>query len=174
MTQAQHSTLALGVTAIGILSAGAFNVWADDRFVASVVFLGAVPLLTSMILVVWVSQVVGMLNVGRYLLRLETSIAAALDHPPTGLMTWEADASRERVLSRKPTYAWHYVAVLILFAILMAASIVLGAYRAWDEHESATLVAVAGIGLFCLLVFSGVAWAVGTGRSSGEPEGTRP
>ena len=40
----QQHTLALGATVVGILVAGAFNVW-DDQLLATVAFLGAVPLL---------------------------------------------------------------------------------------------------------------------------------
>jgi hypothetical protein len=164
MTQAQHSTLALGVTVIGILSAGAFNVW-DDRFVVTVVFLAAVPLLAAMILALWASQVWGMLDIGRYLLSLEANIAKEVDDPSTGLMTWERQLSTQIGWAREPNYAMNAVAVLALFAFLTLASIVLGGYRAWDDHEVETLAGGLTVGLIFSAIFLGVSWSVLRARS---------
>jgi hypothetical protein len=165
MTQAQHSTLALGITAISVLAAGAFNVW-EDRFVATVVFLGAVPLLTAMILLIWASQIWGMLDIGRYLLTLERKIGERVDpKPSTGLMTWEKQVSHQIAWSREPNYAMHYVAVMGLFGFLTLASIVLGVYRAWDQHElEAVLGGLLSGGVFTAL-FVGLAWSVLTARN---------
>ncbi len=165
MTQAQHSTLALGVTAIGILAAGAFNVWNEDRVVAPIVFIAVVPLLTSMILVIWASQVVGMFNIGHYLRGLEARIGDAVGDGPGGIMSWEETATKEKIRTRTPTYAWHYVAVIVLFGILTVGSIVLGAYRAWSVYETKAQVGAFVMGGFAVVVFSLVAWAVGTGRN---------
>jgi hypothetical protein len=124
-----------------VLAAGAFNVWNDDRFVAAVVFMGAVPLLTTMILAIWMSQILGMLDIGQYLLKREAAIARELDTPPTGLMTWEQRVSKQTALSWPPNYAWHYLAVVGLFGLLTLASVGLGAYRA--DRLAATVAAIA-------------------------------
>src|SRR6266540_4130644 len=87
--QSQHQSLGLGVTAIGILAAGAFNVWGDDRFVATVVFMAGIPSLTLVVLVVWAGSVLGMMRVGAYLEELETTLRGAYANVPDSVLIWE-------------------------------------------------------------------------------------
>ncbi len=169
-TAAQHSTLALGIAAIGVLAAGAFNVWEDDPFVATVVFLGAVPLLTTTILVIWMSQILGMLDIGHYLLQLEASIANVVDQPNTGLLTWEKRISRQSALAWPPNYAWHYLAVVGLFGLLTISAIVLGAYRA-DTLE--TTIAAFAIGTVFVAMCVAIALAVVRARDRNLKEADR-
>jgi hypothetical protein len=44
--EARQHTLAFGATAVGIVAAGGFNVW-DEKLVATVAFLAAVPLISA-------------------------------------------------------------------------------------------------------------------------------
>jgi len=129
------------------------------------VFLGAVPLLATMILLIWMSQILGMLDVGRYLLSLERDIREALTDTPEELMTWEQKISTQSALSWPPNYAWHYLAVLGLFGLLTLASIVLGAYRGFADHEQAVTITAVAVSLVIVAVFTTVGAAVVRARA---------
>jgi hypothetical protein len=50
-------TLAFGATAVGILVAGAFNVWdTEDRLPPTLLFMVVVPLVSILVVVQWVGQ----------------------------------------------------------------------------------------------------------------------
>jgi hypothetical protein len=139
--QAQQQILALGATAVGLVVAGAFNVW-DNQLLASVAFLGVVPLLCLFVLVQWVGRAAGLMGVGFYLQQLEEALRTAFPSAPPRVFSWERTraepASREHWWTAN--YEWHDVGAIAIFALLAYGSIALGAYRAYDRHEAAALV----------------------------------
>ena len=139
--QAQQQILALGATAVGLVVAGAFNVW-DNQLLASVAFLGVVPLLCLFVLVQWVGRAAGLMGVGFYLQQLEEALRTAYPSAPPRVFSWER--TRAEPASRghwwTANYEWHDVGAIAIFALLAYGSIALGAYRAYDRHEAAALV----------------------------------
>jgi hypothetical protein len=168
--QGQHSSLAFGTAAIGILAAGAFNVW-DDRFVSTVVFLVAIPFLTAVVLAMWFAQVIGMLRVGVYLEGLEGALKAQFESEedegvPASVLAWEAGIREGRSTPWQPRYDWHHFAVVVMFAVLGVASIVLGAYRGFALRPTLVSV-VAAVEIALLGAFlSVVIYELATGRRS--------
>jgi len=131
--QNQQTSLTVGTAAVGILAAGAFNRW-EEQFVATVVFLFVLPVIAALVLLIWFSQVDGMFNVGRYLNKLEAELRKGYSDAPAILMTWEKSiresASKERFAPR----LWQNYAIVSLYVLLAQASIVLGAYRGYDQR----------------------------------------
>jgi hypothetical protein len=138
--QAQNSSLTVGTAAIGILAAGAFNVW-EDAVLATLVFLGAVPLLTALVVLLWFSQVIGMFEVGVYLDGLERKLREEL-RAPAPVMTWEESIREGRAAIRRPQYDWSNYAIVGLLAALAGAALVLGAYRGFGEHPWTVAIAL--------------------------------
>jgi hypothetical protein len=139
--QAQQQILALGATAVGLVVAGAFNVW-DNQLLASVAFLGVVPLLCLFVLVQWVGRAAGLMGVGFYLQHLEEALRDAYPTAPRAVFSWEKSRAEKEPRGRWWTadYEWHDVGAIAIFALLAYGSIALGAYRAYDRHEAAALV----------------------------------
>ena len=143
---AQQQILALGATAIGIVVAGGFNVW-DNKLVATVAFLAAVPLLSVFVLVQWAGRAYGMMRVGVYLERLEDALRAEL-RAPAPVLTWETTLAGLR--PGKPWHlqaGWNDFGAVGVFALLAGGSVALGAYRGWAGHEAviAILTIVQGV-----------------------------
>ena len=83
-------TLALGITAVGILVAGAFNVWdSSDPLPATLLFLVAIPLVCALVVLQWAGQMLFLVLRHRYLLALESTLRNAYPSGPTTLFTWE-------------------------------------------------------------------------------------
>jgi hypothetical protein len=161
--QAQQHTLTFGVTAVGILVAGAFNVW-DERLMASIAFLAAIPLLSIVVLIQWTGQVLGTMRVGFYLEGLERALRNELD-PPKPVLMWEQGiVKRQPRRWWKPHHSWHESGTVAVFVLLSAGSIALGAYRGYDGYESeiVTIAAIAGVLLALVAVLLG--WELGVGR----------
>ena len=140
---AQQQALALGATAIGIVFAGAFNVW-GNRAVTSVAFLGVVPLLCLFVLVQWVGQTAGLMRVGLYLQELEDALRSAFPSAPPTVFAWERTLAktrgRPRALGVEANYEWHEYGALAIFVLLAYGSIALGAYRLYARDETAAIV----------------------------------
>lgn len=152
--QGQQQTLALGATAVGILAAGGFNVW-DDRLLATIAFLGAVPLLSVLVLIQWAGRAYAMMRVGAYLELLEAALRNAYPSAPAPILTWEKTIAGARPEQWwKPHAGWNDFGAVAVFALLAGGSIGLGAYRAWDDYETLTTI-VAAIQAGILLVFTG-------------------
>jgi hypothetical protein len=144
--QAQQQTLALGATAVGLVVAGGFNVW-DNRTLASVAFLGVVPLLCLFVLVQWVGRAVGLLQVGVYLEQLEDALRVAFPSAPPRVLVWErtlAGASDRQEQRRRwePRYVWQDYAAIAIFAVLAYGSIALGSYRIYSRHHITGIAAI--------------------------------
>lgn len=162
--QGQQQTLAFGATAVGILAAGAFNIW-EERLLASAAFLGAIPLLCVLILVQWSGRTFGMMRVGVYLERLENALRAGYAHPPASILMWEQTLAQMRPEKWwKPHHGWSDFGAFSVFVLLAAGSIALGTYRGFAEHEVPISILVA-VELSILFVFAGsVAWNLVTVR----------
>jgi hypothetical protein len=152
--EAQQQTLGLGATAVGLVVAGAFNVWGNAVLVA-VAFLGVVPLLCLFVLVQWVGRAAGLLRVGLYLERLEDALRAAYPLAPPNVFSWEKtlSATTRRGKWWKASYEWHDFGAIAIFAILAYGSIALGAYRVYARDS----VVVIPLAFVEGLVFSGFA-----------------
>jgi hypothetical protein len=152
--QAQQQTLALGVTAVGIVIAGAFNVW-DNKLLAAVAFLGAIPLLSLLILVQLVGRALGLMRVGVYLEGLEQALRQAYPSAPGATLVWERTLALPRIRRQrwwKPSYEWHDFGAIGLFILLACGSVALGGYRAYAGHEAtATALLVSELMLLALI-----------------------
>ena len=152
--ETQQQTLALGATAVGLVVAGAFNVW-SNKLLVSIAFLGVVPLLCLFVLIHWVGRAAGLLRVGVYLQQLEEALRAAYPDAPPNVLIWEKTLERTTRQGRwwKASYEWHDFGAIGIFALLAYGSIALGAYRAYARHESSVIVLV----IIEVLVMSGFA-----------------
>jgi len=150
----QQQTLAFGATAVGLVVAGAFNVW-SNRLLASAAFLGAVPLLCVFVLVQWVGYAAGLIRVGLYLEHLEDALRTAYPAAPPQVFVWEKTlaAATRRGNWWKASYEWHDFGAIAMFTLLAYGSIALGAYRAYARHEAA----VTAVVLLEILMLSGIA-----------------
>ena len=150
----QQQTLALGATAVGLVVAGAFNVWSNILLV-SVSFLAVVPLLCLFVLVQWVGRAVGLLRVGVYLQQLENALRAAYPAAPPAVLVWEKTLEETTHQGKwwNASYGWHDFGAIAIFALLAYGSVALGAYRAYARHEAAVVAVV----LVEILAMTGVA-----------------
>jgi hypothetical protein len=162
--QGQQQTLALGATAVGILVAGAFNVW-DDRLLATIAFLGAIPLLCILILIQWAGRAFGMMRVGVYLEGLEDALRNAYVSAPAPVLTWEQTLVSMRPNRWwKPHYGWNDFGAVAVFASFAAGSIALGAYRGFGGHEGLVAILTAIQAVVLLLFTATLAWNLATVR----------
>jgi hypothetical protein len=160
---AQQQHLALGATAVGVVVAGAFNVW-DERLLATIAFMAVVPILSAFVLVQWAGSTAAMMRVGGYLEALETAIGSSLS-APAPVLTWEASlASRHPDRRWRPQAGWSDFGALAIFALLAGGSLALGAYRGWSGHEVAVTVVTTVEGVLLLLVVPVIAHGVATAR----------
>jgi hypothetical protein len=135
-----QTTLAFGATTVGILIAGSLNVW-EDRLVASVAFLVAIPLVCVVVLANWAGLVLGMMALSVYLVDLEKTLRGAYRDVPDTVFVWQAPWTAGFVL-RPPRMKWwipdfRWLAGIgpAIFVLLAGGSIILGAYRGYDGNE---------------------------------------
>jgi hypothetical protein len=142
--EAQQQILALGATAVGLVVAGAFNVW-NNQLLASIAFLGIVPLLCLFVLVQWVGRAAGLMRVGLYLEQLEDALRSAYRSAPPNVFTWEKMLAGTTRSSHRlsANYEWHDFGAIAIFALLAYGSIGLGAYRAYDQHVATAIALLA-------------------------------
>jgi hypothetical protein len=116
--ETQQQTLALGATAVGLVVAGAFNVW-NNKLLGSVAFLGLVPLLCLFVLIQWVGRAAGLMRVGLYLEQLEAALRAAYSSAPPKAFTWETTLASTTRRGRwwKASYEWHDFGAIAIFAL---------------------------------------------------------
>jgi hypothetical protein len=141
--EAQQQTLGLGATSVGLVVAGAFNVW-DNGVLVSVAFLGVVPLLCLFVLVQWVGRAAGLMRVGVYLEQLEDALRYAYPLAPPNVFVWEKALAQTTRHGRwwKTSYEWHDFGAIAIFALLAYGSVGLGAYRVYAGHEATVIVLV--------------------------------
>jgi hypothetical protein len=161
--EARQHTLAFGATAVGIVAAGGFNVW-DEKLVATVAFLAAVPLISAFVLIQWAGRAAAMMRVGVYLERLETSIGQATG-APSPLFTWERTLAGMRPDQPwRPQAGWNDFGAVAVFALLAEGSVILGAYRGWSGNELLILVTAAIETLVLVLMTAAIGRGVATTR----------
>jgi hypothetical protein len=170
---AQQQHLALGATAVGVIVAGAFNVW-DERLLAAIAFLAVVPLLSVFVLVQWAGSAAAMMRVGGYLEGLETAIASSTS-APAPVLTWEATLAGLRPKQRwKPQAGWSDFGALAIFALLAGGSLALGAYRGWSGHGVLVGLLTAIEGVILLLIVAAIAHGVATARRQARENFPKP
>jgi hypothetical protein len=164
---AGHQTLALGVTAVGVLVAGAFNVWdSKDALPATALFLVVIPTVSVLVLVQGSGLMLFVVQRGIYLRSIEHALRDAYG-APAKLFTWE-DEFDERYRVRKerwkPALRWHKHATTFMFVLLAVGSIGLGVYKGFDSSPEV----VAGIAGVELLVLTYVGWLLALQLAAGE------
>jgi hypothetical protein len=164
MIQAAHNTLVFGATAVGILIAGTFNVW-DERLLASIAFLVAIPLVCIFVAVQWAGQLILVLQLGIYLEGLEKVLREARDDVPELVMTWQEKFIGERPHKKwwMPDLRWHSSTAVVIFLLLAAVSIGLGGYRAFSGYEITVVTIVVVEGILLVLVAALLTWELATG-----------
>jgi hypothetical protein len=153
-SETQQQTLAWGATAVGLVVAGAFNVW-GNRLLVSIAFMGVVPLLCLFVLVQWVGRAAGLLRVGVYLQQLEEALRSAYPAAPANVLVWEKTREESSRQGKwwQANYEWQAYGAIAIFAALAYGSIALGAYRGYKGHGTLVLVLV----LVEILLLSGLA-----------------
>jgi hypothetical protein len=138
--QASQQTLTFGATAVGIVITAGVAFW-KEPLTATLIFLVVLPLLSVSIVVQWVGQTVALSQVAHYLEGLEDALRSAQVDTPKSVLTWESWLrSRQSSKLWKPDYRWYASAAIFVFGLLTLGSIILGAYRGWDGHETLMLV----------------------------------
>jgi MFS family permease len=162
--QAAQNTLALGATAVGILIAGALNVW-NERLLASITFLVAIPLVCVLVIVQWSGQLILVVQIGVYLENLEKALREARNKAPHPVMTWQKTLREWRVGEKWwiPDFRWHASAAIVIFLLLAVGSIGLGAYRGFSGHEAGVITLVVIEGILLVIVVVCVVWELATG-----------
>lgn len=149
---AQQAILSFGTATIGLLTAGAFNVW-DDPAVATLIFLGVTPLVSGIVLVVWIGEFIRRTRAGMHLQQIEQAFRNAKPDMPPAVMAWERglhDSERDAWRRRRD---WNYAAVIALFAAIGGGSLVLGAYRGFGYWPEPTVAgAIAGAAVLAAMV----------------------
>jgi hypothetical protein len=169
-----QQTLTFGATTVGILVAGAFNVW-GDRLPATLLFLVVTPIVASVVIVQWTGLMLALWESDLYLGELETAIRAAYDPIPPALFTWEDNFfARFRVKGKwwKPDRRWQMNAAITAFPLLAAGSLILGAYRGWQSHPVA--VSIVGTIEFAVLAFVAIALLRQLGSAAKQPASGPP
>jgi hypothetical protein len=143
-------------------------VW-DDRLLATIAFLGAVPLLSVLVLVQWAGSAAAMMRVGVYLERLEAALKEAASAPDP-LLSWEATIASMRAGKRwRPTAGWSDAGALASFALIAAGSLALGSYRAWSASE----LGIGALTVFESLVLTGIVVAISYGVATARSQARR-
>lgn len=169
--QGQH--LAFGATAVGVVVAGAFNVW-DERLLATIAFLVVVPLLSAFVLVQWAGSAAAKMRVGVYLERIETTIGLATS-APAPVLTWEATLARMRPDRLwKPQAGWSDFGAVAIFALLAGGSLALGAYRGWSGYEAVVGLVTAIESVILILIVVAIACGVATVRQEARKSFPEP
>jgi MFS family permease len=174
LLQATQTALTFGATTVGILIAGSLNVW-EERLLASLAFLVAIPLVCVIVLVNWAGLVIALMQLGAYNARLERTLRESYENVPDSVMSWEAHWAARFLVKRPnkkwwiPDIRWAAGAAPVIFVLLAAGSIVLGAYRGFAGNEVAILVIAVLEGLVLVLVSILLARELTTGHERFRP-----
>jgi hypothetical protein len=155
---AAHRTLALGITAVGILVAGAFNVWdSSDELPATALFLVVIPVVSALVLLQWAGQILFLTARGKYVQDVERAIRQAYPLLPEKLFTWEDSFDERHWISGKwwkPDLRWYMHAATVVFQLIAVGSICLGVSKGWEPWGVGVL--AIGCLVFVALIFVGV------------------
>lgn len=165
---AAHRTLAFGLTAIGVLVAGAFNVWdSRETFPSTALFLVVIPIVSVLVLVQWSGQMLFLTRRGEYLQAIEHAIRDMHKPPreshkpppeshapppesdwplPDTLFTWEDQFDKRHSIRGtewwKPDLRWHLHAGTLVFGLVAVGSLALGAYKGFNSAPVLTIAIV--------------------------------
>jgi len=132
--QTQHATLAFGSATLGLLAAGGFQL-IDDPASLALVFVGAVPLISLLIVSIWLGELARMMRAGRQLHLIEQELKRSIPDAPGPVFNWEQSlqgSDKSSWLERQYQFSYH--AVVVMFAVVAAASIAFAMYQvAWSS-----------------------------------------
>jgi hypothetical protein len=132
----QH-TITFGGATIGILIAAGFNIW-DEPVPATLIFLVAVPLVSTAVVVQWFGQMRSFLRTHEYIKALETAMLVDLRREgdvPDALFSKHTPKS-ERWYRDEGLFQNAAVAVFVLLA---GSSLVLGVYKDFADYKGLVL-----------------------------------
>ncbi|ODS36129.1 hypothetical protein BEH94_01855 [Candidatus Altiarchaeales archaeon WOR_SM1_SCG] len=86
--QTQQSILRFGTATLGIVLAAGLNLW-EKSLLPEFVFLFLIPLLSYLVIIIWVGEVERMIRAGTFLAQLEKKVNKAFGGKPEAL-TWES------------------------------------------------------------------------------------
>ncbi len=153
----QQSILTLGTTTIGLLFSAAFNLW-DKPMLPNLLFLVIMPLIVSLVMLMWAGEVARMFRASTFLRAVEKKINGSLRTNKQALAweTWLATPKSDgetahRMLS--PTY----VAVWILFVLSFLISVIVGLIKMRDTAPVSHLVAISAVELIGMSIILNIA-----------------
>ncbi len=145
----QHSIITYGTAAVGIVLTGGLNLW-KDALLLGVILLGIIPIISYLVLVVWMGEVIRMNRAGFFLTGLENRINEAFPDCPN-VLTWENTVRTRKKENRLSQVFWNYISIIGLFILLALASIILGDCRVSKEVTLFSFIFLNVIELFVLL-----------------------
>lgn len=150
--ETQVATLRFGMAALSLLVIGAFSIW-EDMLVTTLAFLFAVPFVSKLALTIWIGEVTRMMRAGDHLKEVEDTFHDSFPALPKPVMQWETNlrnptAGRTRW---KRHYEWNYLAIVLMFWSIAAASMALGVYRGASGGIPADAALVCMLGLLLFL-----------------------
>lgn len=134
--QLQQAVLRYGVAIVGLLTVTAFHLW-SDRLLSGAVLFVFVPLVSYLILIIWMGEVARMMRVGWFLRELEDKINKHFPNNKPAL-TWE-NFLRDKSGHQTPQLNWNYFGIIGLFLSIPVATIILGNVRLWQVYDAKTL-----------------------------------
>jgi hypothetical protein len=150
--QTQHATLAFGSATLGLVAAGGFQLVDRDPTSLALIFVVAVPLISLLIVTIWLGELARMMRAGRHLQLLEYQLKSNISGAPAPVFAWEAGLQRATAycpswLERQYQFSYH--SVVFLFALIAVVSVAFGMYQVswssgWWIVAIAELVAVTG------------------------------
>lgn len=166
--QTQHTTLTWGTAALGILIGLGFNAW-DERFIAQFTFLGAVPAIAYLVLIIWMGELTRMMRVGKYLSELEGRINESL-RPQAAALGWETFLRKEAAVPGKTGHRlWNYRAVILVYQSLAVGAVAIGLDRRGSTSAVTGLIFIAETIAFVLVTaFLYWQWCARIGSARGR------
>lgn len=156
--ETQYATLTFGTAAVGLLVGFGFNAW-DEAFVAQIAFLGAVPAVAYLVLVIWMGELTRMMRAGDYLAELECRIneeVRAVDRPDA--LGWETFLRKEAEEGKTAQHRWHYRAIIGMYQLLAIASIAVGMHRLGLSASGKTVLILLAEAVAFIFVASFLYW----------------
>ena len=152
---AQQYTLNVGIAAISALMVSAVHLW-EQVIVSQIIFLVCIPLVSYLILLVWVGEIVRMMRAGYFIAKIENKINKHLKME--NVLSWENWLRSEDYKKTHPKNI-NYYAIIILFILLSFLSIVTGNIRLYNMKIyyliiiAVSLIEIVFICLFLKLIY---------------------
>ncbi len=129
--QTQQSILRFGTATLGIVLVAGFNVW-ERPLLSEIIFFFFAPLISYLVLIIWMGEIARMMRSGVYLLELEKKVSKEFSDKPEAL-TWENWLRQGQQDGKTPQLIWNYKAIIAMFLLLALASIAVGNYKAYVD-----------------------------------------